>query len=101
MKEKSVVLGFLSTTWLVHMAALLMLSSCTTSTPAPTPGQSRQNSVEVVTTEIEKGTWKVSVTCCINADSRAEALRQSSALIMAYSKEVPEAKKVPAEAPQK
>ena len=96
---------------LIIVALSMLLVSCsvtsTPSVPPPSPAETAENDVEIKTTFMEKGTWRVSITCKLAAENRAEALKQASAIVLSYSKEVPLAAKdapkgpVPAEEPLK
>lgn len=95
---------------LIIVALSMLLVSCSvTSKPSvpPPPAETAENDVEIKTTFMEKGTWRVSITCKLAAENRAEALKQASAIVLSYSKEVPLAAKdapkgpVPAEEPLK
>ena len=97
---------------LIIVALSMLLVSCSvTSTPSrvssvppPSPAETAENDVEIKTTFMEKGTWRVSITCKLAAENRAEALKQASVIILSYSKEVPTATPkgpVPAEEPLK
>ena len=85
---------------LIIVALSMLLVSCSvTSTPnqppvpSPSPAETAENDVEIKTTFMEKGTWRVAITCKLAAESRAEALKQASAILLSYSKEVPTAAK--------